>query len=406
MRLFDSHRRRFSVALVFLFLLILTPLFTIPALTPVYGDDDDNPLEEIGDLQEKIREYEDKIAGLRAQETTLANEINYLENQVYLTELRIEEARANITEKEAELVVLRDDIDDLIVRIDQLEGAIEDKETAIISRIRRRYKARISPLEIFLGGQSFTEFVNRTKYLKVLELTERKLLGQIKVAKENYQGRKALLEEKKRQVEYIRQVIVSEKQKEEQYRGSLMDSRATKEWLLGETQNEEDKYQTLLAQVKAELQSIASALSQILSGTIGEGKEVKRGDIIGFEGNTGCSTGPHLHFGVYKNGVAVDPLPYLKSGDLKWPIDKDEVVVTQYFGENRDWYQKYFGINGHNGLDITGLSPFYGTPIYAAEDGQAYVTYDSQACWLTGTVGKGIVIDHGDDLVTVYWHVQ
>jgi murein DD-endopeptidase MepM/ murein hydrolase activator NlpD len=53
-----------------------------------------------------------------------------------------------------------------------------------------------------------------------------------------------------------------------------------------------------------------SHLSEI-PDAVKPGVAVKEGQVIALSGNTGLSTGPHLHFEFYLNGEAVDPLPHL-----------------------------------------------------------------------------------------------
>lgn len=57
--------------------------------------------------------------------------------------------------------------------------------------------------------------------------------------------------------------------------------------------------------------SIYLHLSQI---KVKEGDFVQAGQVIGAVGATGGATGPHLHWGLYVNGLSVDPAPWLSKG--------------------------------------------------------------------------------------------
>jgi murein DD-endopeptidase MepM/ murein hydrolase activator NlpD len=43
---------------------------------------------------------------------------------------------------------------------------------------------------------------------------------------------------------------------------------------------------------------------------VNPGQNLKRGDLIGYVGNTGMSTAPHLHYEVLINGQQVNPVHY------------------------------------------------------------------------------------------------
>ena len=55
---------------------------------------------------------------------------------------------------------------------------------------------------------------------------------------------------------------------------------------------------------------IATIYNHATSYTVSPGTEVDRGELIGYVGSTGWSTGCHLHFTVMSNGKAVDPANY------------------------------------------------------------------------------------------------
>ena len=66
----------------------------------------------------------------------------------------------------------------------------------------------------------------------------------------------------------------------------------------------------VLAALAMALAAIAPALARAADADV-PGQSVAQGEVIGEVGNTGASTGPHVHFETRLDGAAVDPMGYL-----------------------------------------------------------------------------------------------
>lgn len=76
-----------------------------------------------------------------------------------------------------------------------------------------------------------------------------------------------------------------------------------------------------------------------------KGQKVKKGQIIAYVGNTGMSTGPHLHFGLYKNNRAINPAKVVKitKSVLKGKEKKEFSKIVKNYNDkfNQDIQQEY-----------------------------------------------------------------
>ncbi|WP_412557801.1 peptidoglycan DD-metalloendopeptidase family protein [Thalassospira sp. MIT1370] len=86
-----------------------------------------------------------------------------------------------------------------------------------------------------------------------------------------------------------------------------------------------DSYETAYAHMKG----FAKGLKQ--------GSRVKQGDVIGYVGTTGASTGPHLHYEILKNNAQVNPIRVkmpsgkkLKGDELKTFLADADILRKQY----------------------------------------------------------------------------
>ena len=375
------------------FLVALSPVFNFYSFAATK-----NELQKQKEaLAEQIKQSQEAAAQKKKDAAELQQIVSKLDADISATQSKINSAQSQIVKTQNEIT---DTQNQIIVKEKELKIEQDNQDEAIRVMYENVNK---STLEVLASSEDISDVVKYGDYLEVLESKIENTISTIEKLKKELSDKKSELEKKKTDLENY-------KKQQEALRNALSAEEQTKSEVLGWTRQQVTGYQNQITSAQKEIAAINATLVRM--DNVGGGSNcgssgflvsvnepVKRGQQLGWQGNSGFSTGSHLHFGVRQNGGYVDPANFL-GGVLSWPLNSPR--LTQPFGCTEFAQcgnpKGPYGGGPHPGID---LSVRYLSPVSAAEDG--VVIYTARSC---SGYGNHIMIMGNTGLITLYAHLD
>lgn len=236
--------KKFCWIIVAVLLSLLFPLTSVLAQSVCQQDD---PCASKA-LQDQPDCYSSVISSCRNASASLTTQINYMNNQIRLTTLKIDNTRINIDK-------LNNEINELGDEINKLENVLNQRLAILIKRIPVSYKRSVVPdFSLLFLSSNISDFITKIKYLSTVQAEDAAVLFQVKSTQNNYAERKQTREDKKTQLEELKRQL-------EIQNNQLAQQKEEKNALLIATQGKEEIYTQLLAQAKAQLAAFQGFVS-------------------------------------------------------------------------------------------------------------------------------------------------
>lgn len=204
--------------------------------------------QSASDLRNQSNSLQAQIDANKATAEGLSVQVNTLQGKIAELDADIATTQGKITETEQKIAALKEDLI-------KTEAELERQKGILRSNLKQLYKTTgATSVELLFASNDFSSFVNKQEYLDQLK-------NGVKTSLDNMIVLKKELEAKKAEQEVLQQGLELRKK-------DLEDSRSQRNDLLVQTQGEEAKYQSIVADLQAQQKEInrkIAALSTSIS---------------------------------------------------------------------------------------------------------------------------------------------
>lgn len=341
------------------------------------------------DLQSQIDAKQYTVAGYSAQLSALYGEVLVFQKEIEELELKIKELELNVQILEQEIEKTKKEIE----KNEKVVKILEDESERRISNNYmnfRLYSGETSNDNLF-NLDDINSYFKDSQYKEIIQSNTNDMLVELARLKEELRLSKEEFDDQLVQVKKDREILDIQRDELDKKQAEIEVKIAAYYAQINAVQKDIDIAKQGVAvfeQQEAETRAQAELVRQQIFNNfrpISAGQWVLAGTMIGKQGSTGYSTGPHLHFSLKVNNIAQDPCAFLPSGgpvsgcgwgnQLQWPI-RGTVYYTSGFGNRCFYWNGQTNCSFHDGADFAGQP--WNTPIYAAHNGYLYKGYD---CW-------------------------
>lgn len=342
-------------------LLTISALIVLLAFsfTPLVAGQNVNELNQLKqDKQRKLDEINKKISAIQADIKDTKARASSLNNEIKLVNLEIAETEAQIEATHDRIDSTNLEIAEVTEEIIKTEAEIKATKENLKQLIRQLNELdEMTPLEIALENDNFTDFLDQLQYATSVQDQTQEVLSEVKRLKTELDQKQLDLKKQKTKLDELAGQL-------EVAQAGLTGQRSAKQSILDQTRGQEKIYQRLLAEQEGLEEQISREIFDL---------EVE-----------------------IRKRIGNRRLPARK-GLIAWPMDG---TLTQGYGNTGF---TALGYNFHNGLDIASSA---GTPIYSVADGVVLDTGTGQGAYGNWVTIKHAVTAGGRSLISLYAHMS